>query len=311
MKFDVDIVSAHWQGDSRSWLLTDAKGRTYSSRYIITAMGILSKPTLPTTIEGVHDFQGECFHTTRWPQDWSPNGKRIGIIGTGVIDPSSETLFLAAKTYLNQDGGEDPQGRPAGRYYLHALDVNDLSERDNYPINLEGTVSRNSPHRPRASLRARCSRRIRRTSQAASRSCPRSRSKMRVRARHRPLPGLPSPYHTHTFILTRNHRRSPSTFCGGQTRAAHILRHPRPRARAGARRASMRAPPHTPLTRSCGVYPTRSHHHRTLRARSGSSGTTPRSCSTRSLARTLPRVTGTCSRRRSLSTNGSMRGGYW
>ena len=71
----------------------------------------------------------------------------IGIIGTGVIDPSSETLFLAAKTYLDQDGGENPQGRPAGRYYLHALDVNDLSERDNYPINLEGTVARNSPVR--------------------------------------------------------------------------------------------------------------------------------------------------------------------
>ncbi|KAK4502004.1 hypothetical protein PRZ48_007815 [Zasmidium cellare] len=47
-------------------------------------MGILSKPTLPTTIEGVHDFEREVFHTTRWPKDWSPSGKRVGIIGTGA-----------------------------------------------------------------------------------------------------------------------------------------------------------------------------------------------------------------------------------
>jgi cation diffusion facilitator CzcD-associated flavoprotein CzcO len=47
-------------------------------------MGILSKPQLPTNIDGVHDFAGESFHTARWPQDWSAKGKRIGIIGTGA-----------------------------------------------------------------------------------------------------------------------------------------------------------------------------------------------------------------------------------
>lgn len=84
MKFNVDVESAQWREDTRSWRLTDSQGCTYTSRFIITAMGILSKPTLPTTIEGVHDFEGESFHTTRWPKDWSPSKKRIGIIGTGA-----------------------------------------------------------------------------------------------------------------------------------------------------------------------------------------------------------------------------------
>lgn len=71
----------------------------------------------------------------------------IGITSTGVIDPDSDTLYLTAKTYLDQKFGDKPQGRPAGRYYLHALDVNDLSERPNFPVDLEGILSRNGDNR--------------------------------------------------------------------------------------------------------------------------------------------------------------------
>lgn len=71
----------------------------------------------------------------------------VGITATGVIDPATDTLYLTAKTYVDQAFGTGPQGRPAGRYYIHALDVNDLSERPNFPVNLEGTVARNSPIR--------------------------------------------------------------------------------------------------------------------------------------------------------------------
>ena len=70
----------------------------------------------------------------------------IGVTGTGVIDPDTDTLYLAAKTYEDQDI-TTPQGKPAGRYYIHAIDANDLSERPNFPINFEGLVPRNSPTR--------------------------------------------------------------------------------------------------------------------------------------------------------------------
>lgn len=83
MQFDTEVKSAHWRDSGRSWKLEDAEGRAYTTRFVITAMGILSKPTLPN-IEGVDTFEGESFHTTRWPKQWSPDGKRIGIIGTGA-----------------------------------------------------------------------------------------------------------------------------------------------------------------------------------------------------------------------------------
>jgi hypothetical protein len=71
----------------------------------------------------------------------------VGITATGVIDPSTDTLYLTAKTYVNQNGGNGAQGRPNGRYYIHAIDVNNLSERPNFPVNLEGIVARNNAQR--------------------------------------------------------------------------------------------------------------------------------------------------------------------
>ncbi|KAF2715356.1 FAD/NAD(P)-binding domain-containing protein [Pleomassaria siparia CBS 279.74] len=84
MQFNTAITTAQWREDSTSWILTDGTGKSYTSRFLITAMGILNKPTLPN-IPGVRDFKGPSFHTSRWPDDASTlNGQRVGIIGTGA-----------------------------------------------------------------------------------------------------------------------------------------------------------------------------------------------------------------------------------
>ena len=84
MQFNTRVSSARWREDSSSWLVTDDDGKTYSTRFLITAMGILNQPTLPN-IPGVYDFKGAGFHTSRWPADASAiTGKRVGIIGTGA-----------------------------------------------------------------------------------------------------------------------------------------------------------------------------------------------------------------------------------
>ncbi|RDW59493.1 WSC-domain-containing protein [Coleophoma cylindrospora] len=71
----------------------------------------------------------------------------VGSTATGVIDPDTDTWYLTTKTYQNQTGGTGAQGKPNGRYYVHAINVNDLTERPNFPVNLEGTVARNNPIR--------------------------------------------------------------------------------------------------------------------------------------------------------------------
>ncbi|PGH10923.1 hypothetical protein AJ79_05168 [Helicocarpus griseus UAMH5409] len=84
MQFNTRIKSAHFQDRTSSWLLTDEGGKTYSSRFLITAMGILNQFTLPN-IPGVHDYKGAAFHTARWPSEPVDfRNKRVGIIGTGA-----------------------------------------------------------------------------------------------------------------------------------------------------------------------------------------------------------------------------------
>jgi cation diffusion facilitator CzcD-associated flavoprotein CzcO len=59
-------------------------GDRFRTRFLITAIGPLSTPTLPL-IEGRDAFAGKSFHTARWPhQPVDFAGKRVAVIGTGA-----------------------------------------------------------------------------------------------------------------------------------------------------------------------------------------------------------------------------------
>lgn len=78
------VAAATYDEDSRSWNVTLEGGSCFRARFLITAIGPLSTPTLPR-IEGLNTFQGQAFHTARWPHapvDFA--GKRVAVIGTGA-----------------------------------------------------------------------------------------------------------------------------------------------------------------------------------------------------------------------------------
>lgn len=84
MQFDTRVASARYQDATESWLLTDEQNRQYTSRYLVTCIGILNNYTMPN-IPGVSNFQGEAYHTARWPSDPVDfQNKRVAIIGTGA-----------------------------------------------------------------------------------------------------------------------------------------------------------------------------------------------------------------------------------
>ncbi|KAI9714096.1 MAG: hypothetical protein M1812_006543 [Candelaria pacifica] len=64
---------------------------------------------------------------------------------TGVIDPDTDTWYLTAKTYVDQT--DQVKGRNNGRYWFHAINVNDLTEKSGFPVDLEGLLGRNNPNR--------------------------------------------------------------------------------------------------------------------------------------------------------------------
>jgi len=90
------VATAHYCEDTRSWDIVLEDGRRYSTRFLVTAVGVLSAPTMPR-IPGVESFRGQSCHTHYWPKEpVSFEGKRIAVIGTGAT--GIQTITEVAKT---------------------------------------------------------------------------------------------------------------------------------------------------------------------------------------------------------------------
>src|SRR5689334_3086649 len=84
IQFKRRVTASVWDEATRSWTVTLEDGSRFSTRFLITAIGPLSTPTLPR-IEGVDSFKGKSFHTARWPKEPVDfTGKRVAVIGTGA-----------------------------------------------------------------------------------------------------------------------------------------------------------------------------------------------------------------------------------
>ena len=84
MQFNCRVEAMTFNEADDTWTLDLSDGRTLTTHYVITALGVLSIPTTPDFV-GMDRFQGQSFHPFDWPHD-PPDlaGKRVGIIGTGA-----------------------------------------------------------------------------------------------------------------------------------------------------------------------------------------------------------------------------------
>ncbi|MGE0542164.1 MAG: flavin-containing monooxygenase [Dehalococcoidia bacterium] len=77
------VRSAVFDESSNRWDVETEDGRHVRTQFLIAAVGFLSATHLPD-LPGIDTFQGESFHTARWPrQPIDFSGKRVGVIGTG------------------------------------------------------------------------------------------------------------------------------------------------------------------------------------------------------------------------------------
>ena len=84
MQFRSTVTAAHWNDAANQWTVTLENGQQAKSRFLFTAIGILSAYTLPAIL-GRESFRGPAYHPARWPHsavDFA--GKRVGVIGTGA-----------------------------------------------------------------------------------------------------------------------------------------------------------------------------------------------------------------------------------
>jgi len=110
-----EVTHLEWDEAAGHWTIETDRGDQMTARVVVSAAGPLSRPKLPG-IDGINDYGGHTFHTSRWDYDYTggdSNGglagladKRVGIIGTGAtavqcvphLGHAAKELFVFQRT---------------------------------------------------------------------------------------------------------------------------------------------------------------------------------------------------------------------
>jgi cation diffusion facilitator CzcD-associated flavoprotein CzcO/acetyl esterase/lipase len=83
IRLRTQVVRVRYDEASGRWDVGTDDGARFTARYVVMASGCLSSVNRPA-FDGLEDFEGDWYHTARWPRDGVElGGKRVGIIGTG------------------------------------------------------------------------------------------------------------------------------------------------------------------------------------------------------------------------------------
>jgi len=84
IQLNARVTAAVWDDHANEWTVHLVDGRTLTCTYLVSGMGVLSKPVYPD-IPGIDSFAGERYHTADWPREGVDlSGKRVGLIGLGA-----------------------------------------------------------------------------------------------------------------------------------------------------------------------------------------------------------------------------------
>ncbi|MCZ4500551.1 MAG: putative monooxygenase [Marmoricola sp.] len=83
IRLNSGVTGTAYDDATALWTVTVASGEQITTRYVVNATGVLTKPR-PVDIPGIDSFAGTTVHTARWDHDLDLRGKRVGVIGTGA-----------------------------------------------------------------------------------------------------------------------------------------------------------------------------------------------------------------------------------
>jgi cation diffusion facilitator CzcD-associated flavoprotein CzcO len=84
IRFNARAQALRWNEADASWTIRLQTDEQIKTRFIVSCIGVLSKPTMPN-FEGMDDFTGDSFHTYWWPNQPVPlEARHVGVIGVGA-----------------------------------------------------------------------------------------------------------------------------------------------------------------------------------------------------------------------------------
>jgi 4-hydroxyacetophenone monooxygenase len=88
VQFNTEFLSCQWEDKSKQWLFETAPTDNLtnvtrsSADILIISVAALNRPSIPQ-FPGLSTFKGQVFHTAQWDNSFTPDNKRIAVIGTG------------------------------------------------------------------------------------------------------------------------------------------------------------------------------------------------------------------------------------
>jgi len=151
--FQTRLVGMRWDEASARWILSTSREDRIAARFVVMALGPLSRPKLPG-IPGIESFEGHSFHTSRWDYAYTGGdtrgnltglrGRRVGLIGTGAtavqcvphLGEWAEHLYVFQRTPSSIDVRGN---RPTDPEWAKALEPGWQQRRiDNFSILVSG-----------------------------------------------------------------------------------------------------------------------------------------------------------------------------
>jgi cation diffusion facilitator CzcD-associated flavoprotein CzcO len=126
LRLGTGVQRAVWDDDRHVYRLTLTSGEDTECHVLISAVGFLNVPRRPDW-PGLEDFQGPCFHTSRWEHHHDLAGKTVAVVGTGStasqLVPSLQPVAGRLLLFQREPGWVLPKGdrdyTPEERAKLH------------------------------------------------------------------------------------------------------------------------------------------------------------------------------------------------
>ncbi len=100
ISFGTRVLSAHFDENCDTWLVTTDSGNPVRARFVVFATGCLSSANRPE-FPGAENFKGATYHTGEWPHEGVDfTGKTVGLIGTGSSAIQSIPLIAENAAHL-------------------------------------------------------------------------------------------------------------------------------------------------------------------------------------------------------------------
>ena len=102
--FQTTVTSTTWLASEQMWELKTDRGDVMKARFVICANGTLSKPKL-AKIEGINDFKGDSFHTSRWDYDFT--GQDLSNLKDKVVKIKMQEAIKSINKFCGIDDKSD------------------------------------------------------------------------------------------------------------------------------------------------------------------------------------------------------------